>query len=244
MIKKLFTNLFKSVFGEQLSAAFKYEFRNYRKLKSGRFSRFTIDKDLEKLMNYDGGYYVELGANDGALASNTFYFELKRGWRGVLIEPSPNLYLSCVQRRGLKNSVYCNACVGFDYPHKYVDMVYADSMTISENLDLDIGDKDDFISYGKTHLRGSERVFKFGALAAPLSHLLDDAKAPEFIDLLSLDVEGAELEVLKGVDFSKYKFKYMVIECRDLEPLERFLSEYNYSVEKKLTHHDYLFKLN
>ena len=45
-----------------------------------------LDRQIEKYLDYEGGYYVELGANDGKLASNTLYYERNRNWRGVLIE--------------------------------------------------------------------------------------------------------------------------------------------------------------
>ena len=42
--------------------------------------------------------------------------------------------------------------------------------------------------------------------------ILVEVNAPFDIDFLSLDTEGAEFEVLNGIDFKKYKFKFMLIE--------------------------------
>jgi FkbM family methyltransferase len=216
--------------------------RIYRRhYNSGRFGRGGIDKKLEILLPHRNGFYVELGANDGALASNSYFFELKKGWKGVLIEPAPNLYLSCLKRRGENNHVFCNACVPFEYSEEFVRMRYSDSMTISDNLELDIGEHEAFIKSGDPFLPKDEKTFLFGAKSATLTNLLIDASAPSLIDFLSLDVEGAELDVLKGVDFNKFNFKYMVIECRDIARLDAFLSQYNYELVEKMTHHDYLF---
>jgi FkbM family methyltransferase len=213
----------------------------YRKCYiTGRFARFGIDKRLEELLPYKNGFYVELGAHDGALASNTYYFELNKGWKGVLIEPSPNLFLSCNSRRGLNNFVFCNACVPFNYKENFVEMKYLSSMTISNGLDLDIDDK--FVERGDKNLIDGECTFVFGAKSATLTSLLDKSNAPSLIDFISLDVEGAELDVLKGLDFGAYNFKYMVIECRNIERLSSYLANYGYSIEEKITHHDYLFK--
>ena len=45
-----------------------------------------------------------------------------------------------------------------------------------------------------------------------LDELLKEYNAPSFIDYLSIDVEGAELEVLKSIDFTNYSFGYISIE--------------------------------
>ena len=121
-------------------------------------------------------------------------------------------------------------------------MKYCDSMTISDNLDLDIGDHDKFVESGEQFLNEGESPFIFGAKSATLNSLLKEAKAPALIDFLTLDVEGASLEVLKGVDFSKYNFRYMVIECRDIDKMNAYLVQFNYSLGKKITVRDYLFK--
>ena len=49
------------------------------------FSLNDLDKKLEKYLDFDYGYFVELGANDGVNQSNTLFFERFRGWKGVLI---------------------------------------------------------------------------------------------------------------------------------------------------------------
>jgi FkbM family methyltransferase len=214
-----------------------------KKREDGYVALNGLDRKLEKYLDYDNGFYVELGANNGIRQSNTYYFEKRRGWKGVLIEPSPNNYLECRQNRSPENAIFCNACVSFDYPHKYVDMSYANLMSVSESVDLDLGSVADHLEKSRQHLRNSETVFQFGAVAKPLGTILEEAKAPSLIDLLSLDVEGAELEVLKGVDFSKHNFKFMVIECREIDRMQSFLLERGYALREKLSQHDYLFEL-
>ena len=62
--------------------------------------------------------------------------------------------------------------------------------------------------------------------------MLAGDNAPSFIHFLSLDIEGAELEALKGVPFDKYRFGAMAIEHNDEEPkrtdLLKFLAERGY----------------
>lgn len=246
-MKKFLYNLilkfFLKFFGKELTGNLSRWQMYMRKYRTGYFARFEMDKKLETLLPHRNGFYVELGANDGALASNSYYFELKKGWTGVLIEPAPNLYISCIKRRGKKNSVVCNACVPFEYHDQYVNMIYSDSMTISDNLNLDIKDKQEFIESGNFHLLPGEKTFEFGAKAATLNSILIESNAPENIDFLALDVEGAELPVLQGLDFNKFRFKYMLIECRDIDNLSNFLLPFGYVFKEKFSYHDYLFEL-
>jgi hypothetical protein len=113
-------------------------------------------------------------------------------------------------------------------------------MTISSGLDLDIGNHDAFLDRGKKFLRDGEESFKFGAPSATLNELLLAANAPSEIDFLSLDVEGAELNVLQGIDFSIYRFRYIVVESRSIDRLLLYLEPKNYFLVRKISHHDYL----
>jgi len=64
------------------------------------------------------------------------------------------------------------------------------------------------------------------------------------IDFFSLDVEGFELNVLKGLNFYKYRPKFMLIEClneRNKDEIQSYLSNYSYRCIDKLSHRDYLF---
>ena len=238
LIKKLLTALLDfATLSNFRSISF---FRN--KSKGVYFSLNSLDKQLEKYVDYDNGFYVELGANDGVNQSNTLYFEMKRNWKGVLVEPTPHNFILCRERRSNKNKIFCNACVSFDYKDKYVDIKYANLMTISENLDLDLDNKEAHIEAGSKHLTEAETTFSFGSIAATLNYLLEKANAPSVIDFISLDVEGAELEVLKGINFEQFSFKYMLIEVRDLVRVESFLKNHRYVLEKQLSVHDYLFK--
>ena len=51
-----------------------------------------------------------------------------------------------------------------------------------------------------------------------LGQVLERASAPSFIHFLSLDIEGAELDALRGIPFDKYRFGSMAIEHNDEEP--------------------------
>jgi len=216
----------------------------YKYLKKCFFSKNGIDKKLLKYLDYNNGFYVELGANNGFSQSNTLFFEIKRGWKGVLIEPSPNLYLQCCYFRDQTiNSIFCNACVGFDYPQKYVDMTYGNLMTTSDSLPLDLPADKSFFEKRHMHISSFEEKLQFGAVACTLDSILHKSNAPQTIDLLSLDVEGAEIAVLSGINFEEYKFRYILVESRSPERLKSFLSERSYKFVENLSDHDLLFCL-
>jgi FkbM family methyltransferase len=200
-----------------------------------------LDQQIEKYLGFDSGYFVELGANDGKLASNTLYYEQYRNWRGVLIEPAPNLFMRCRENRSAEDHIVCAACVSFDYKDEFVKIIYSNSMSVSLNVETDIGDPAAHAELGRQFLGPGETVFAFGAIARTLNSILLDANAPARIDFLSLDVEGSEIEVLKGVDHEAFRFRYLLIECRDIARLSDYLGTIRYRLVEKFNEHDYLF---
>jgi len=219
--------------------------RAHRSTK-GKKSRFSglddLDRKLADYLDFDDGYFVELGANDGVTQSNTLYFERYRNWRGVLVEPTPHNYLLCRANRSPRSRVFCNACVSFEYRERFVEIVYSNLMSAPLGLESDVADPRAHAATGRKFLDPSHDNFTFGALARPLDALLVEAGAPGRIDLLSLDVEGAELEVLKGIDHRAHRFRYMCIECRSKESLVDYCQGVGYQLVEQLSVHDYLFR--
>jgi FkbM family methyltransferase len=217
----------------------------FKKVTNGRKKYYSVndlDKKLEKYLNFDYGYFVELGANDGVTQSNSLYFEKHRNWKGVLVEPSPNNYLKCKSNRSTESNVFCCACTSFLYKEKFVEIAYSNLMTSPLGLESDIINPIDHAKSGNIFLSNKEDNFIFGALAIPLNNLLIQAGSPSLIDFLSLDVEGAEIEVLKGINHKEFRFKYMCIETRDVNLLAEYLKTQKYELFEKLSSHDYLFK--
>ena len=202
----------------------------------------NLDKKIESYLNFNNGFFVELGANDGISQSNSYYFEKYRKWKGILIEPIPHNYLKCLKNRSKRTQVFCNACVSFDYREKFVEIIYSDLMSSSIGLETDINNPESHALIGKQFLKRDEDNFNFGAIANQLNNILLKANAPKQIDFLSLDVEGAEIEVLKGINHNEYRFKFICIESRSIEKITDYLSINNYLMIEKLSHHDYLFK--
>jgi FkbM family methyltransferase len=205
------------------------------------FGMNNLDQRLEKYLNYNNGYFIELGANDGVSQSNTLYFEKNRNWRGILIEPTPHNYLLCLKNRSPENQFFCNACVSDDYTEKFVEILFSNLMSTPIGVESDIADTAGHAQFGVQFLKPHERVFSYGAVATTLNKVLDQSNAPKTIDFLSLDVEGAEIEVLKGVNHDKYRFKHLLVECRNIEKLQAYLETKGYELLEAMSGHDFLF---
>ena len=201
-----------------------------------------LDEKLESYVGYDGGFFVEIGANDGVTQSNTLYFEQFRQWSGILVEPTHLNYFKCRANRSKHTKVFCAACVPFGYTERFVPIVYSNLMSVSELPESDIPDARAHAAIGKQFLNPYEDTFAFGAEAKFLNDILLEAEAPRKIDLFSLDVEGVELQVLKGVDHDRFRFKFLLVECRALERLRDFLESKRYAFVANLSEHDYLFR--
>ena len=201
-----------------------------------------LHKLLFPYLSVNGGYYVELGANDGISQSNTFFLEKRGGWRGLLIEPVPHLFFRCVNNRSADNTFQCAAAVPLSFKEEFVRIRYADLMTRAVNLNSDNEEIVELGNLAKRYLKRNGSINEFGAVARTLTSMLDNWDAPTRIDFLSLDVEGSKLSVLEGVDHDKYRFKIILIESRDKDATINYLQMHGYELVSVISKMDLLFK--
>jgi len=152
----------------------------------------SIDEKLKEILNYNNGFYIECGANDGITQSYTHNLELEKNWSGLLIEPSSKVFNRLKTNRSSKNIFYNQALVSKDYVGDTV-----------------LGDFD-----GDSAVNGLMAKIGNGVVevkCSPLSHIINKENI-KYVDFFSLDVEGYELEVLKGINFDVVYFKYILIE--------------------------------
>jgi FkbM family methyltransferase len=179
----------------------------YERLGSLRYSRpalFDLDAVLERHLPGRGGVFVEAGAHDGYTQSNTYYLERHRGWSGVLVEAIPALARRAARRRPRSRVVNC-ALVADDHAGPTVTMRFDDLMSTIAG-----GAAERPEAAGGRAYTG-QRAYAVEVPARTLSALLDETGAPE-VDLLCLDLEGLELEVLRGLDFDRHAPRYMLVE--------------------------------
>lgn len=137
--------------------------------------------------------------------------------------------------------MYNYALVGKDFDNDYIEMEFANLMSVVSKTRLN---KKEHIKKG-LECQNIKESYTTKVPTITLQKLLDENKIKE-IDFFSLDVEGFELEVLKGVNFDKIKINYILIEVQQKkykDEIERYLGEEYFLIEK-LTNHDYLYKKN
>jgi len=201
-----------------------------------------LDKKMLKYINFRNGFFIEMGANDGVNQSNSFYYDKSLGWNGVLVEPT-HKFDSLINNRSKPNNILLNeACCSFEQEGSIIEFEYCDLMTTCTSLETDV--PQDHTKNGEIWLQKNEHVYSFKKRGVSLQSLLDKNNCPNQIDFFSLDTEGLEIEILKGIDFSSYRFSYILIESRSFDKLTSFLHGFNYSFVEKLSKHDYLYKLN
>jgi FkbM family methyltransferase len=225
-------------------------FRLYSKLtrKEFSFSINNIDRRISSFYqdNVSPKFFVEIGANDGISQSNTKYLELYANWRGILIEPIPSVFKKLTNNRSTKNIFENTACCSFEYTSSSMSLIYANLMSITLDGLSDIVDRHEHAKIGATTLSPGDSTYLLRVPAVTMNSILISNNAPKRINFLSLDVEGSELEVLKGIDFSEFTFEYICIESRDFDSINGYLVERGYHFSEKLTsgitHSDYLFR--
>ena len=180
------------------------------------------------------GYYVDIGAHDGRSYSNTFHLE-KSGWCGLLVEPILPTFFKLRQLRSLQTNQFVNAaCVAFDYTAPNVLMSYGDLMSFAPELST--LDADEWRSGSERFLNRAELIADTWVPAKTLDEILAGVNSPKSISFLSIDVEGAELHVLKGIDFDKYSFELICLETYNPESILEFMAAKGYRAKTYVAH--------
>jgi FkbM family methyltransferase len=164
------------------------------------YSQFGQDKflDTKVFKGFRDGIYMDIGAHDGISLNNTLYFERELGWRGVNIEPNPDVYEKLLQNRPNSACVKCAVSSENGTAEFLVNTGYTEMLSGLKH------------TYDKRHLERIETEEK----TSNSSHQTIQVDTRRFdticenlginrIHYLSIDVEGAEFDVIQSIDFSK-----------------------------------------
>lgn len=137
------------------------------------------------IQNNKRGFYVDSGTNHYKDDSTSWIFDKCLGWKGVCIEPNPQYHADIRAHRSCTLAPYC-----ISETSTVVDFVFAG---------------------GTGHVSGGRKLTE-KVQCHPLEYILKEVSAPLTVDFWSLDVEGHEQPVLRGVNWDSVSVKVLLIE--------------------------------
>jgi len=178
-------------------------------------------KNKNKLSN---GFFIEAGAFDGEMISNTLLLETKYGWTGLLIEPNPMNYKTLASRNRQVYSI--NSCIATSSHPNILEFNFVGS----GSHELSQTNKHALRQNEKSNTEGNTNVECYPLISILL------AVGKTKIDFLSLDVEGAEETILKSIPWDKIDIDFVMIEVAVSDPIEitRIMNVAGYKVYKEL----------
>lgn len=161
------------------------------------FVDFFREKKLER------GVFVEIGAGNGIEFSNTHFFEKCLQWTGVLVEPNPSFEPLL---RSVRENSYIASCVAGKEAGEASFAIHPDLWAQSHRTDVNSAELQERLG------KNSEMEI-VTVPTRPLGDILAEANV-SYVDFMSIDVEGSELEVLEGMDW-EIPVHVIVIECQE-----------------------------
>ncbi len=171
--------------------------------------------------NCSSGFFLDFGAFDGVTISNTYFLEKKLGWEGICVEPNFHFFSELCRNR---NSICLNGAL---WPVANIQLSFVDAHGLSGIQGLSTGPTSDL------QLRHTKRIISVSTLNP--TDILVNFNAPNKIHYMSLDTEGAELDIVSAIDFNTYEMGLITIEHNHDEVRKTGIREilvdmYNYEV--------------
>lgn len=199
----------------------------FTKFKQTHYAQNCEDVMLRSLFpaNYKG-FYIDVGAHHPYRISNTFLL-FKSGWSGVNIDANPETI--SLYRKARPNDINLNIGVGL---HEETLSYYRFSDPAVNTFVEEAAEK--FKNKSWIEYLGTTKI-----QVVTLETILNQHVKPEqVIDVLSVDVEGFDLDVLKSNDWRKFRPKVIVVEAHDFNlekmnehPIYQFLHEKGYALK-------------
>jgi FkbM family methyltransferase len=190
-----------------------------------------LNQDIFALLanRFRTGFFVEIGANDGFMLSNTVYLEEQFGWNGLLVEANPQ-YLDSLKKRNSKAVIA--AVVEKEGHYDFCSAgLYGG---VVELLD-------------KTHEKMTQNASSIRVWGTTLERILEENGAPKVINFISIDVEGAEVPIVEQMcRLRNHRFTCGCIEYNarpaDYRQIKSLLKDAGYRIVwEGQTQHDLFF---
>ena len=188
----------------------KGQHKSYSQIGQDLFVLFTLNRKRN-------GFFVEIGAGDGVHLSNTYLLENEFGWTGILVEPNKSFYSECCRNRTslVKNNLILNR-----------------SGSKIKFYEKELGEFSHADGFGDSS--ASYVIDSYEVQTIEFNNLFNELNPPIVIDFLSIDTEGSEFEILRSVDFNKFKPKIICIEHnfnkKRRKSYKRLLTQYGYEL--------------
>lgn len=184
------------------------------------FSQHGEDRFVLDYFGNRPGFYIDVGANHPFRASNTYLLYLN-GWRGITIEPLP--YLSRKHKRYRPDDLHFNGGAGSrDGVMRFYELTPALVSTFDAELAAD------WVRQRKA-VQTSCRDIPVTTIAS----LCKQLGVHRQVDFLTIDCEGRDLDVLRGIDWEVTKPRLITIETaheQDGGEIGRFLTQLGYKI--------------
>lgn len=179
------------------------------------------------------GFFVEFGAADGILLSNSFLLEKEFDWAGICAEPNPEFNRDLKRNR---NCIVSDACIA-GQTGETVSFLLA-----KEYGGIEAFAGNDMHSDKRSEYKASGKTLDLETVS--LNDFLKRHKAPRQIDYMSIDTEGNEWEILKNFPLADWDIRCLTIEHNDAvhkNDLRQFMAEHGYAL-KAVEFEDWYFK--
>jgi FkbM family methyltransferase len=194
-IKNKFLYSFKLNFFKIIYFYFQYFKSKIKQKKS--YSNWGIDMLSDFFFkDQKDGIYIDVGCHHPFLNNNTYPLH-KRGWKGINVD----LDYSSIDSFNFFRKNDHNIQIAVSDVKGQADLYFFHNRAAKNTLSKSSGDQ-------------SKKIIK--VQTDTLNNIISASKFKDRkIDFLSIDVEGFEINVLKGFDFEKYKPSLVVLEFID-----------------------------
>jgi len=194
--------------------------------KVGKGQTGQVENVLKVLNNKKNGFFIEAGAWDGEELSNTLYMETALGWTGLLVEPNSAVYRQLLTKQ--RNAFSVNCCLS---PTRYPQKVKFDTADVFGAIDDGDQSKKELRSQELAGWAQKKEITRAVTTVQcyPLHSLLQAVGNPT-VDFFSLDIEGAEMNVLRTIPFNEVNIKVFLIETNkiNITEMNQFMSSVGY----------------
>jgi FkbM family methyltransferase len=164
------------------------------------YSQDNQDRYLETniFRGYKNGFYVDVGAHDGITINNTLYFEKNNNWRGINIEPIKKVFDKLVLNRPNNINLNCAVCNNDGETDFLCNTGYTEMLSgIKDNFDMR-----HLMRLQSENIEHNSITEVIKVVTKKLETILHENDISH-VNYLSIDVEGAEFEVIKSINFDK-----------------------------------------